>query len=116
MTFELGKSSVKTLTGKVAIYQPQDDAPRKKVATLKVTTCILPRTEFFELLSSLDDKELAKHLVKNIEAGDSHTTAVTYTPELMDEIYEIEWQFAPILDFVVRANNPKFAQALAVKN
>lgn len=116
MSFALGKTTQKTLTGKVAIYQPQDNGAKKKVATLTITTDVLPRTEFFTLVESCDDKELLKQLVKNIESGDQQTETIAYTPDLMDDIYEIEWQFGPILDFVMRANNPRFAQALAAKN
>lgn len=116
MSLILGKSEVKQLSGKVAIYEPRDNGERKKVGTLTVTTEILPRTEFFALVDSTGDLDLAKRLVKNIESGDKDTETASYTPDLMDDIYEIEWQFGPILDFVMRANNPRFAQALAVKN
>jgi hypothetical protein len=117
MAFELGKTDISTITGKVDIMQPGDNGTKRKVATLKVTTEVLTRSEFIELTQQAGgDREVAKRLVKNIEAGDSTTQVAPYTPELMDDIFEIDWQFAPIFDFVLGANNERIGRALRAKN
>lgn len=117
MSLKLGKSTIATMSGKVSIFAPGDNGSKKKVGTLKVTVEVLPRTQFLEVTqSSANDGEVAKRLVKNIEAADDQTEAVLYTPELMDEIFEIDWQFNPIFEFVMAANNEQLGKALKRKN
>ena len=116
MTFELGKSTIKTITGTVTIMEPGDDGKKKPVSKLKVTTRILPRSEFLDLCAQNDDCHICKTLVEKIEAGDSTTTVAEYTPALMDEIFEHEWQFNPIFEFVMRTNNERMGRALQLKN
>lgn len=113
---QLGKSEIKTLTDKITLMEPVDMARKKKAGVIKVTVEILPRTEFQEALTSLTDKELVKRLVTNIESADEKTQVPPYTADLIDEVYEIEWQFVPIRDWVVRANSESIAGLLRVKN
>lgn len=117
MSFQLGKSEIKSIEGKVTIYQPTNNGSKKPVATLKVTTRVLPKSEFIDLtVNTASDCELCKALVIDIKPGDENTQAVDYSPELMDEIFEFEWQSLPILEFVMKANSERMARALQLKN
>lgn len=115
--FELGKSDITSITSKVPLYQPSADGTRRKVGVLKITVEVLPRTEFQQLTrEAANDCEVAKRLIKNIEPGDSTTKVPPYTPELLDEVFEIDWQFTQIFDVVMAANNERLARALRAKN
>lgn len=117
MALVLGKTDIKTITGKVDIYAPADDGRKKKAGRLKVTTKVLPRSEFVALTeASENDKEVARDLIINIEAGDNDTQVPDYDPAFMDDIFEIDWQFNPIFDFVLAANNERVGRALKGKN
>lgn len=117
MSLVLGKSDIKEITGKVTVYKPTGSGTSKKAGVLKVTVEVLPRTQLSDLLALGEgDLAVAKRLVKNIEAGDDVTQAAPYTPALMDEIFEYDWQFAPIYDFALAANNERLARVLKAKN
>lgn len=117
MSLTAGKTDIKSLTAPVEIFAPGDDGKRTKVGTFRVTTKILPRSEFVELTKSAkDDCAIARELIVNIEAGDKNTNVAPYTPELVDDIFEINWQFDPVLDFVLAANNERLGKVLKVKN
>ena len=117
MAFQLGKSDIKTITGKVDIFTPQDFGGRSKAGSLKVTVQVLPRSEFLDMTRMAEnDAELVKRLVLDIGAGDSKTEVAPYTEDLVDEIYEIDWQFDPILTFVLQANSGRIGRALKAKN
>ena len=117
MAFQLGKSGIKTITGKVDIFEPLDFGARRKVGSLNVTVEVLPRSEFADLVDAVrHDREVARQLVKNIEPADAQTVTEEYRPELMDELYEIDWQFDPIFELVMQANSSRLRRALRTKN
>lgn len=115
--FELGKSDISTITGRVELLAQGDNGSRKRVGAVRVTTNVLPQEEFIQAISDAGgDAELLKRLIKNIEAADEATQVPPYTPDLIDAIFQTWWQFQPIFDFVMTANNPRLAQALKLKN
>ena len=117
MSLTLGKTDIESITGKVELFTPADNGIRKKAGTLKVTTRVLPRSEFAELTESAeDDLVVVKAMLLNIEAADKDTTVPTYSADLLDEIFEIDWQFDPLLDFVIAANSHRLGRAMKAKN
>lgn len=117
MAFVLGKSSISTITGKVKIYEPRDNDAKKHVATLAVTTKVFPRTEFVEMCDkSNNDAELCKEMITDIKSLDGLADVPEYKPDLIDDMFEYEWQFTPVLEFVMRSNSESMGRAIARKN
>jgi len=117
MNLILGKNTISELTSKIDVYAPAGNGRKKKAGSLNVTVQVLPRSEFEALADSCEnDKEIARALVRNIEAGDAATQVAEYTPDMMDDIFEIDWQFYPIFEFVLTANNERLGKALKAKN
>jgi len=116
MSFVLGESHIKSVTGKVDIYTPLHEGRRRRVARLEVTVRTLPRDEFMDLLNSCTDIEVAKALIENIKPGDAATQATEYTPDLVEKIYQYGWQFHPIYEFVLAANDERLQRSLHQKN
>lgn len=112
----LGKNHIHSITRKVDLYEPTSTGAHKKAGTIKVTVKVLNRSDLQELVNNNDDKEIVRALVLDIQAGDSTTQVPEYTPDLIDDIFEVDWQFTPILEAVLMANSERLGRVLKQKN
>lgn len=116
MSLVLGKSSIKQLSKVIELYEPLDNGRKKKAGKIRVTVEVLPRAEFQDFWTSHTYLEVAERLIKNIESADDSTQVPEFDTSLVSDIYDIEWQWTPIYQWIIEANDPAIARVLAAKN
>jgi hypothetical protein len=120
MSFVPGKLNTTTITGKVHLYEPTADGGRRKAGTLEVTAKKLPKPEYNALRDGFTDEvdlNLCRELVTDIKgAMREDGSPWPLSDGLIDALYTVDWQFNPVVDFVLGINEERIARVLKGKN
>lgn len=120
MSFIPGKITTPVITGKITLFEPTANGNKRKAGALDVTCKKLSKTDFEELRDGFDDDmdlNLCRELITDIKGAMKEDGSPWLLSDgLLDAMYQVDWQFNPIVDFMLSVNNERIGRALKAKN